>query len=184
MVLLPSGAILAGVGSTEFAVLRATAQGQLDPTYGSGGVASLTLPTALTSNGGIVASPDGTAVGVGSTGTAIDLARFLPDGGLDTSFGDAGLASTPSPFSAVGIARMLDGGFAIALVSSGSSVGVVRFQSDGSLDPSFGSGGFQMIPTDASYGMSITVDTTGRILIAIGAAGPTKSSLLFVRFLP
>ena len=150
-------------------------------------MASLTPATTLTNNGGMVASPDGTAVCVGSTGTAIELARFLPDGGVDMGFGDAGVASAPSALAAVGMARMIDGGFAIAVQSSGSSVGVARFLPDGGLDTSFGDSatpGFHVIPTDGSYAMAIAVDAAGRIVIAVGAVGANQNNLLFARFLP
>jgi uncharacterized delta-60 repeat protein len=114
--LLSGGDILASLWSSAFQIIRLTPAGGLDTTYGSGGVASDTLSSALTYGAiDMVGLPDGAAVCVGSTGSTIELARFLADGTLDPSFGDAGRASVPSVLTALALAQTPDGAFVVGL---------------------------------------------------------------------
>jgi uncharacterized delta-60 repeat protein len=100
----------------------------------------------------MAAAPGGKIVVAGST----RLARFLPNGKLDPSFGRGGLVTIARPagmsFVLAGVAvdsqgRVLVGGSARPLPTSStpdpllSSAAVMRFGSNGALDGSFGSGG-------------------------------------------
>lgn len=169
-VLLADGSILAAgnvgaVGSTTSSIqLRhLLADGTLDPTFGSSG-------TVTTSFGGsdaaaaMVLQPDGAVVVAGSTTpslldltTQVQLIRYLGDGTLDPSFGTGGRVVTTfaeTRSSAEALALQPDG----ALVAAGSTTRIdefpgpislptdqypilARYLPDGSLDPTFGSGG-------------------------------------------
>ncbi|HMC05344.1 MAG TPA: delta-60 repeat domain-containing protein, partial [Actinomycetota bacterium] len=102
--LQPDGEVLAaGVsnakGTYDFALVRYTAAGALDPSFGEGG-------RVLTDFGGsddwahaIALQPDGRIVlgGVSDHSGSRDfaLARYNPDGSLDHSFGEGGLLVLP-----------------------------------------------------------------------------------------
>ncbi|SEW05684.1 hypothetical protein [Luteibacter sp. 329MFSha] len=80
--------------------------------------------------------------------TAVYVARMKTDGSLDPPFGSFdGLAIVSLDISGGGVTALLptsDGGV-IAVVRAGTnidlSIGLVRFRSDGTLDPTFGQGG-------------------------------------------
>ncbi|HEU4534108.1 MAG TPA: hypothetical protein VFS00_08320, partial [Polyangiaceae bacterium] len=94
-----------GEANYDMFVQRYAPDGQLDPSFGEGGVVWLDVrgtsdgfPTSFNSCYGIAESPDGTIVLTGDTasGEFIDqanfvVARLLPDGSLDPSFGDGGV---------------------------------------------------------------------------------------------
>ena len=67
--------------------------------------------------------------------------RFLPNGGLDTTFGSHGIASGPRGY-ALGIAVQPDGHIVLAGTDSGDGRFVLaRFDPAGALDPGFGTNG-------------------------------------------
>lgn len=89
--------IAGGVGlsnSTQGRLVKLTANGTMDTTFGNEGRVGLTYGTICTFNS-IEIQPDGKIVVGGSSEIdnikRIIVARFLPDGALDTSFGDAGV---------------------------------------------------------------------------------------------
>ena len=70
------------------------------------------------------------------------LARFTSDGNLDPTFGDGGVLTTVITYYAVADAvAVAEGGTILAAGHSSGVFTVVRYQPDGSLDPSFGSDG-------------------------------------------
>lgn len=130
--------------------------GTLDDSVGSGGQINLSadqagapggrlqfLAIAVDAQGRILAS----GWVVNSTGIAsVLLARFLPDGTLDTGFGAAGTGIVVTDRYAVGsgLSLMADGHILVtgsAPVSSNESPAVWRFNADGTVDTSFGTNG-------------------------------------------
>jgi uncharacterized delta-60 repeat protein len=102
---------------------------------------------------GIAVQPDGKIVVAGGGISGIQLARYLPDGSLDPSFGDGGYVQTSFRYwgGASEIALQPDGKIVVA---GGSYQGdedsahevleeftLARYNPDGSLDSSFGTGG-------------------------------------------
>ena len=97
----------------------------------------------------VAVQPDGKYVVVGRTGQTgpIAMARYNPNGSLDTTFGTAGLVTTTlaavarTPRNAV----FLEGNKILvvgtAFFTTGENFAVVRYNSDGSLDTTFGNGG-------------------------------------------
>jgi uncharacterized delta-60 repeat protein len=151
------GKILAGGGTSgDSALVRYTANGCLDPSFGRGGTI-LTFTHAFTLHQ-IALQDDGKIVvaGTGPTGDKPEgfiLARYTPDGKLDPSFGSGGLARTgrfrrppgepsylPEDASPEAVAIRPDGKIVVAGLSS-SGIALARFTRDGHLDPSFGHGG-------------------------------------------
>src|SRR5262249_16126887 len=70
--------------------------GDLDPSFGTGGIVTTSFGTAVVNAGGIALQADGKIVAVGSAGapSAFALARYNPNGNLDTSFGTGGTMTT------------------------------------------------------------------------------------------
>ncbi|HYC81388.1 MAG TPA: hypothetical protein VEB65_06350, partial [Solirubrobacterales bacterium] len=112
------------------------AEGDLDASFGEGGVVSTSLATSVEAND-VALDREGRVVAVGNTAGDFALTRDLEDGDLDTSFGGDGSVTT----SFVGEARAMSA----AVDASGRIVvgggidgdfGVVRYLPNGQLDPS------------------------------------------------
>ncbi len=158
----------AGVG---FALARYNTDGSLDDTFGDLQTGSTTFHTGMTVTPGVsialtaILQPDGKilAGGVGIIGlhTRFALARYNPDGSLDTSFGENGIVLGPIFFTygftysyhveGVKSLLLLPDGKIMAAGDvfrwtdgdgpPGGYLGLARYNSDGSLDTTFGVGG-------------------------------------------
>jgi len=182
LVIQASGKIVAGGvasnGSTgnDFALSRYSSAGVLDTTFGSSGKVLTDFAGASDQALAMAIQPsDGkiVAAGVAFNGTNANdygLARYSVDGAIDTGFGSGGKVTTDFP-GGTDVAR------AITIQSSGKIVVVggdtndfalARFNTDGSLDTNFGTGGRVM--TDFSNGndqaLAVAVDSTGKLVVA------------------
>lgn len=129
------------------ALTRYDSDGDLDPSFGASGIAI--IPTARRSYATDVRiQDDGKIVISGAFGKQFLLARFNTNGSLDLSFGDGGFA--------IGLPG-LEGRFNSLIIQSDNKIVAAgfattnesifaRFNTDGSLDPSFGDGGVVVIP--------------------------------------
>lgn len=158
VIVQPDGKIVAAgsanvsPGKFGFALARYNPDGSLDPSFGKRG--KVTTGFFLGEGAGIAAlvlQPDGKIVAGGriAPGTAFALARYKPDGSLDASFGRTGKVTTDFFGGENNLAALVlqpDG----KIVAGGSvtppSGGVLRFalaryNGDGTLDASFGTGG-------------------------------------------
>src|SRR5262249_53663986 len=119
---------------------------------------------------GIALQSDGTILAVGRSGTDVALARYMPDGSLDATFGSGGRVVTNlgSTDVARAVAVQSDGKIVIA-GASGGDFALVRYTTDGSLDTSFGAGGTVLTDfgggTDLARGLVLQPD--GKI-VAVG----------------
>ncbi len=150
----PDGKLVAGMldSSFNFAVVRYNQNGALDSTFGSGGRVvtlldnSSVLAVAVQTDGKIIAG--GSARNPNPIGRAFTVVRYNTDGTIDSSFGSSGIASTRIGGSdrILDLAIQPDGkivaaGDAATGSSGDTDCAVVRYNKDGSLDTSFGSGG-------------------------------------------
>jgi uncharacterized delta-60 repeat protein len=143
-------------GIESFALLRYTSSGKLlskaTATFFANGD-SMPVAAAVQSNGDIVAA--GTTTGT-TAATEFALARFLPTGQLDTTFGQDGLVTIiPTGVFPTVFALLVQPNGQI-LVAGGAGSGIrhvpsptvlVRYNSNGSLDSTFGTGGIVEEPT-------------------------------------
>ena len=165
-----------------------SAPGDLDPSFGIDG--KMTARVVTEPHAGLTAHdaraalmlPDGRVLVVGSAhtgdpGWSVVMARFLPDGAADPSFGVDGklLALNTFSFRAFAAALQPDGKIVVA-GSSGPSVlfhehlidiGLARFHADGSLDTGFGNGGVVIINVfnNEDRATAVAVLADGRILV-------------------
>ena len=195
VVIQPDGKIVvAGDSDGDFAVARFNSNGSLDTSFGIGGVvttdfsgeADQSFAVALRSDGKIVAA--GRAFNF-NKGTFVDfaLARYNSDGSLDAGFGSGGKVTTHFGFrdneQALDVALQPDGKIiaAGAVVATFSDFALARYNNDGSLDASFGSGGKVttdfFIDDDVANGLALQSD--GRIVAAGFAANPNTFSFDF-----
>jgi len=169
-------ALIVGLFISSTPLWRAhAADGDLDPTFGVGGRVTTSFP----GNGGVlglVIQPDGKIVAAGPSGVGFALARYEANGNLDSTFGSAGKVTTDSPgflFFATSIARQSNGklvvaGSAINVNSGGLNFGLARYNSNGSLDTTFGGAG--TVTTDFGVGFAqpnaVGIQTDNKIVAA------------------
>ena len=184
----------------RFAVSRATVNGKKDATFGDEGTTLVTFDGHLSArssavlvqpNGRIVAA--GMAFGVPTNSIEFAMARLLPSGQLDSTFGNNGRASLPSipdrSNQIMTLSMQADGKILAGGRSSHQSVqdvcAIARVNADGSPDMTFGSGG--LLTFEGSYASSqdfvsgIAQQSDGRILAAIQTS---DDAFLVMRILP
>jgi uncharacterized delta-60 repeat protein len=153
----------------------ASAAGELDPAFGSGGKVTTDFGGAETGTA-LVRQPNGKLV-VAGTGTAFMLARYLPDGALDSSFGVGGKLTDFAGAAPFALALQPDGYLVVAGAKAdagGSQDGAIaRYDAAGNPDPTFGTGG----RTTTDFGgtveaiQGVVVQPDG-MLVACGYSGP------------
>jgi uncharacterized delta-60 repeat protein len=181
--------------SNGFALARLTSIGGLDSSFGAGGEVTTDFPSFDSEAGNaLVLQPDGKLVVAGSvlsyaTGEVFALARYNPDGSLDSSFGSGGLVSTVLSTYTYGGAKAValqpDGKLVVAgtVEEAGKVFGVARYNPDGSLDTTFGSGGLAtalFYYWESADARGIAIQPDGKIVVG-GTAG---AQFVLARFNP
>jgi uncharacterized delta-60 repeat protein len=192
-------------GTGGFALSRYRGNGELDTSFDQDGRVILEFAGAgaprsgnaqavvVQPNGRIVAggtvfevSGEGFTAGESNARTGFALARFRPDGSLDMSFGEGGVAITDR-LNASGIfalALQVDGkivaaGQAFNRTTSRSDIAVARYLPNGKLDQSFGDGGVVITDVGANdFARAVAIQPNGRIVVA-GVGDPTFGQLEF-----
>jgi uncharacterized delta-60 repeat protein len=169
--------VLAGSNVGSIVVVRHNPDGSLDPTFGSGGIASQPLQSpTLTTVSGMAVQPDGSVL-VGAwvnDGGQTLVWRFHSDGSPDPSFGNAGVAVIGSTVTAVPFGMGLQPDDKIVLAESvanglGLYLGAQRLLSSGLVDTSFGVGG---TAADTPGGArAVLVEPSGGTLVVAGSEG-------------
>jgi uncharacterized delta-60 repeat protein len=136
-------------GNTDFALARYNANGSLDTSFSGDGRQTTDFGGSDQANG-MALQANGKIVAVGHGGAGnFALARYNPNGSLDTSFSGDGLQTTDFDFGAddgaSGVALQADGKIVAAGVAGGGATGndfaLARYNPDGSLDTSFSGDG-------------------------------------------
>jgi uncharacterized delta-60 repeat protein len=175
------------VGTNDaFAIARYNTDGSLDTTFDGDGIVTTDIGSgddiatdmAIQANGSIV------AVGRSSDGSGDDfaLARYATDGSLDLTFDGDGKVVTPVAFGdngANGIAIQANGKIVAAGTAKPtpySDYALTRYETDGSLDITFGGDGIVLTDFEGlgDYGNSVAIQPNGRIVAAgySGTGGP------------
>jgi uncharacterized delta-60 repeat protein len=167
--------------ASSFASAKA---GQLDTTFANGGL--LAVPTGKSAENAVAIQSDGKIVvaGVGVAGNDLvdTLVRVNPDGSLDNSFGTGGIVDIAPPGHVdidgiFGVAIQPDGKI-LAAAAALNGVLVARVEANGSLDTSFGSGGFTSNMSFEVAAGNLALQADGKILMVAGFGNPS----LMVRF--
>ncbi|OZC01743.1 hypothetical protein [Rubricoccus marinus] len=184
-----------GEGGGGVLSARFTRTGALDASYGTGGVIRTPSSSGLVAFGGVydangaltltggVAVPDGLFELDGA------LARVLPDGTLDASFGADGVTtfSTGFPFVLMTDARVDAEGRTVAvgisadLFAGASEALVVRFLADGTLDATFAENGIFRSTLGAAIAQTtaVAIQNDGKVLFS-GTVGTLIAPEAFV----
>lgn len=173
---------------SDFALVRYNTNGTLDNTFGSGGILITTMGSSSDCIYDIAIQSDGKIVAVGTRNmlspntTQFGLARFNTNGTLDPTFGTNGKVFTTFGIDnqALSVAIQSDGkivvGGQVYLVAQDSEFGLVRYNTDGSLDTTFGGTGMVATPVAGNYDEpeNIALQTDGKIL-TVGSIGFSTS---------
>lgn len=159
----------------QIALTRYRRHGRLDAGFGSAGRVVTNLPGLYDYVNGIAIQPDGKIVAVGTGGFgSFAVVRFTVDGSLDTSFSGDGrvlTSLTPGLEIASGVVIQSDGRIIVVGPSGGQSgdqFGLVRYNSDGSLDSSFGGDGIVRtnITGRADEADAVRIQSDGKIVVS------------------
>jgi len=178
----------------DFAVVRYNTDGSLDTTFSGDGKVTTPIGSGFEVAYSVVLQSDGkiVAAGYSDNGTNNDFAvvRYNTNGSLDTSFGTGGIVTTP-------IGSSGDEGRSVVLQSDGKIVAagysdngtnndfaVVRYNTNGSLDTSFGTGGIVTTPIGSSgdEGRSVVLQSDGKIVAAGYSHNGTNYDFAVVRY--
>jgi len=167
------------------------ADGDLDPTFGTGGMVTTDLNHSTDIANAVAIQADGKLVVVGQTYKNNDysnedfaVTRYNTNGTLDNTFGNGGkvrtdfpgLAAVPSSVVIQTDGKIVVAGGAFPLFTFAGNFEVVRYNSNGSLDRSFGNGGIVTTTfPQGSYAFDVALQPDGKII----AAGT-----VFVDFIP
>jgi len=175
--------VLAWLAAT--ALPAAAAAGALDPSFGHKGIVTVSgSGGGLTAPSAMLVQPDGKILVVDGS----EILRFNPDGTLDSGFGTGGEVAMPLDADVslgADAALQPDGKIVVAgRINVGvdrTDVVVLRFNPNGSPDPSFGSNG--QVVTDptagspgvqlGSFGDAVLIQGDGKILVGGWAAACT-----------
>lgn len=173
----------------DFALARYNPDGTLDTTFGRGGEVATDFPGLAAEISAIVIQPDGKILVAGGAFPLFvfvgdfELARYNPNGSLDTTFGNGGIVTTTFPGQgsyAFALALQADGKIIAGGTdfvnfssedNSNTDFALERYNPDGTPDTTFGNGGqvttdFDGFNDDA---FSILIQSDGKI-VAVGSA--------------
>jgi uncharacterized delta-60 repeat protein len=168
-------------GGSAFAATRFNSDGSLDTGFGNSGMLTTNISSPTVANS-VLAQLDGKIILAGRAGSNFSLARYNADGSLDTSFdGDGKLTTSVSSVvngEAFGVKQQSDGKYIViggAYVSGNDyDFCLVRYNTNGTLDTSFGTDGKVTSPFKSGYlnssgvdwGRSVALQPDGKILVA------------------
>lgn len=160
-------------GNAAF-LIRYNSDGGVDTSFGIGG--TITSPVGGQAYEDVLVQEDGKILAVGYDGVAFLLERFNDDGSPDTSFGAGGTVTTSfggfQAFGARGVALQPDGKIVAAGATQGGTYlgcALARYDSDGSLDTTFGDGGAVLPsyePDSVCYIEAVAIQPDGKVVTA------------------
>ena len=176
--------VVAGQADDVVVIARYDATGARDATFGVAGIARDVVPWPI---GFVAVDANGRIVVLRQDG--FDVARLLPDGVLDATFGTNGIASTSFSSQALPAALALqpDGrivAVANVIVTRGAFV-LARYLPDGTPDATFGLAGIVVTDFDGADGAASAVAITAdRKIVVTGSLDGTRLDGMVVRYLP
>jgi uncharacterized delta-60 repeat protein len=171
----------------QFLVARYTTAGVLDPSYGTGGIVTTSisanedevLAMALQGDGKLVVA------GYSANEAKFALARYDTSGVLDPSFGTGGTVQTSVGTwgDVFAMAIQPDGRILAAGGAGGADddFAVVRYAADGTLDPTFGTGGIvktALVPGNHEQAHQLALLPDGKIVVGGFTYYPNQAALV------
>lgn len=206
----PNGQIIAvgqttGPTATDIYVCRFNADGTVDKTFGTKGSVETDINNHYSDAQAVALEPDGTIVVAGFAGTQATFAQQIDDfvvvrynanGTPDQAFGNGGIVETslaPDPQIASGTSAP-GGATAVAIQSNGeivaggfaepdgsTEIALVRYNTEGTLDTTFGAGGESIQPATAGIGsnrVGLGLEPDGKIVAAGETYGTPGGNLV------
>lgn len=179
MSVLDDGKILVS-GSTFLSprvfFLRLLANGTLDNTFGTNGLSVIELSVSSVAIGQFIPVENGSVLAIGNRSFApgVSVLKIKANGTLDSTYGALGvmmISNVSQPAGISNFARLQpDGnvvmGVCLPATNAPCTGGVLRIMSNGTLDPSFGSGG--IVATNYPGGtQAVGLQADGKIVFAI-----------------
>lgn len=179
----------------QFLVIRLNTNGSTDNTFGTNGIVTTSFGIEDAEAYAVAIQSDGKIVVTGTYKTdgfynELALARYNTNGTLDNTFDSDGKVTTSIGVFPVGLSVVIqsDGkivavGTAGAMISQSDFI-MARYNSDGSLDNSFGTSGKVISDfgaTQWAYGTSVALQSDGKI-VACGYAEYTSQDFVVARF--
>jgi len=172
------GGYTSNASDYDFAIVRYYPNGSLDESFGTSGIATTPFGTGWVEAEEITIQPDGKILLAGSVdnGASIDFAivRYNNDGTLDSGFGSGGIVITNIQYSDFmrGLVLQPDGKIVIVgrlhnYANNHSSILIVRYNNNGTIDTSFAGNGWVNITLD-NYEDSpddITIQPDGKLIV-------------------
>ncbi|WP_394754873.1 hypothetical protein [Crenothrix sp.] len=178
-----------GTNETDLTFVHFNANGSLDVSYSDDGMATLTLKNTYPYHTSVFTQGNGKILVTGH-GSNFSVMRYNPDGTQDNSFSGDGEVTTRVSFGggyeyALDIAVQTDGKILVAGRTGGyengqsfpNYFGLVRYNTNGTLDTSFsGDGKLTTAVEDGADGYAVTVQADGKILVAGEATTLTSAN--------
>lgn len=191
----PSGELRGQINAlaANNAVMFPFSNGSLDSTFDTDGI----VTTEISGNNiaqAVAVQTDGKIIAAGFSRNALNndfaLARYNPNGSLDTSFDTDGIVVTQvgaSEEEAFAVAIQPDGKIILAgqaIIGASSEIAVVRYNPNGSLDTTFDADGIVTTPigTGTELARSIAIQTDGKIIVAGQSFNGTNNDVAVVRY--
>ena len=191
--------VTAGASGLEqgIVVLRYSADGTLDPAFGAGGVFRWKRDNELSGAQHVVALPDGKLFVTGFVSTAawLWMARLLPDGTLDPTFGAAGVVLARSVGYFADARRVLlddRGGIVVIWENENPGANRIRisrfFADSGALDKGYAFGQGEVVLDTSLFGavtnlpLSAAFDPEGKLVLFASSYNATYNTTLIYRF--
>lgn len=178
----------------DFSLVRYNNDGSLDTGFGNNGKVSTAIGNSFDYARFVTTQADGKLLAVGYSNNGINndfaLVRYNNDGSLDSSFGNAGKTTTDfSGFNDLAQSAIIqnDGKIVLAGYSNNgvnNDFALARYNSDGSLDTSFGNNG--KVTTDINAGndvaQAIIAVANGKLVVTGYSWNGTNDDVALVRY--
>lgn len=178
--IIAAGLTEVSYNNDDFSMTRYNIDGTTDTGFGvNGNVTTGFGATTIDNAKSVIIQPDGKIILAGYTSNAYNsfaLARYNSDGTLDNTFGTNGLVWTHINSTTSGsVAALQSDGKIIVAGTTNYDFAMARYNSNGTLDNTFGTNGIVITPvttnTDEVY--SVAIQTDGKILLAGKILGDT-----------
>jgi uncharacterized delta-60 repeat protein len=186
--MLSDGSVLAaGQSRADFAMVRLTPGGMIDPTFGTKGLVKTDFGFPSDFARGIAIQGDGRIILAGTAGPDFAVARYSANGQLDPSFGAGGkvrmdgggldqasdvLLQRDGKIVVIGGTRPPGKSFALS---------ALRLNADGTPDSSFGAGGMAVVDVTSRDEVAAAGALDGDRIILVGSGTGTTSDFETVR---
>jgi uncharacterized delta-60 repeat protein len=184
--------VVAGSSNNLFALMRYNADGSEDATFGAAGQVTTPIGAGSAQAAVLFILPDGkiVAAGIASNGLNLDfaMARYHPDGSLDSTFGAGGAVTTDfnQGDDFINAFDLQQDGKMIAAGVASNDFALARYNPDGTIDSTFGTAGKVTTPIgsadDAATGVAVQAD--GKIVAAGYSSTSAGTVFSFARYWP